>query len=225
MKVKWGALAVAGSGKINGFVASKNRGGAYFRTKTTPSNPQTTAQQGARALLGSLSTAWSGLTEAARLSFNNAVANYATTDIFGDLRNPSGINLYVKLNTNLSNSGQTLVDVAPEKIEVPYSAIADVTLDVSTQNGSITLVDGALDAINVLVFATAPQTQGTKFVKNKLRKIGTFAVNFDSIDLVTAYSDKFGAFSLGQNIVFSMYPIVSTGQAGIPQTIKATIVA
>lgn len=225
MKVKWGALAVAGSGKINGFVASKNRGGAYFRTKTTPSNPQTTAQQGARALLGSLSTAWSGLTEASRLSFNNAVANFATTDIFGDIRNPSGINLYVKLNSNLSNSGQSLLDVAPEKIEVPYSQIQDVTMDVSTQNAQMVLADGALDLKKVLVFATAPQTQGTKFVKNKLRKIGTFEVNIDTIDLITAYSEKFGAFSLGQNIVFSMYPIVETGQAGIPQTIKATIVA
>ena len=36
MKTKFGAIIVAGSGKINGFVASKNRAGAYLRTKVTP---------------------------------------------------------------------------------------------------------------------------------------------------------------------------------------------
>ena len=108
MKAQFGALVVAGSGKINGWVASRNRGGAYFRTKVTPLNPSTSAQQNARGILGSLSTQWSQLTEEQRLSFNNAVASFATTDIFGDIRNPSGINLFVKLNTNLINTGQAL---------------------------------------------------------------------------------------------------------------------
>jgi len=41
MKMKFGAIVVDGRGKIGGHVASKNRGGAYLRTKVTPSNPQT----------------------------------------------------------------------------------------------------------------------------------------------------------------------------------------
>jgi len=59
MKIKFGAIVVAGSGKIGGHVASKNRGGAYLRTKVTPTNPNSPAQAGARALLASLSTGWS----------------------------------------------------------------------------------------------------------------------------------------------------------------------
>ena len=83
MKLKFGALVVDGSGKIGGQVVSSNRGGKYLRTKVTPSNPSTVAQQNARALLSSLSTQWADLTEAQRLSFNSAVSNFATTDIFG----------------------------------------------------------------------------------------------------------------------------------------------
>lgn len=59
MKIKYGAGIVDGSGKLNGWVASKNRGGSYMRTKVTPLNPSTSAQQNARGILGSLSTQWS----------------------------------------------------------------------------------------------------------------------------------------------------------------------
>ncbi len=86
-----------------------------MRAKVTPLNPSTTAQQNARGILGALSTQWSQLTDAQRLSFNNAVQDFSRTDIFGDVRNPSGINLYVKLNANLINTGQAQI-VAVELI-------------------------------------------------------------------------------------------------------------
>ena len=95
MKIKYGAIIVDGSGKIGGHVASKNRSGSYLRTKTTPSNPNTTAQAQARSVLASLSTGWGVLTDDQRKSWNDAVGDYAKTDIFVDFKNPSGINLYV----------------------------------------------------------------------------------------------------------------------------------
>ena len=39
MKIKFGSEVVDGRGKIGGHVYSKNKGGAYKRTKVTPSNP------------------------------------------------------------------------------------------------------------------------------------------------------------------------------------------
>lgn len=93
MKIKFGALVTDGRGKLGGHVASKNRSGNYLRTKVTPSNPQTAAQQATRAVLGSLSTAWSGLTLAQRNSFNSAVGDWSGTNIFGDIKNPTGKNL------------------------------------------------------------------------------------------------------------------------------------
>lgn len=229
MKIKFGSLVVAGSGKIGGHVASKNRGGAYLRTKVTPSNPQTVRQLTARSILASLSSAWSGLSAAARASWSNAVANFATTDIFGDIRNPSGNNLYVKLNTNLINTGQATLSVAPEKLEVPFSPIVTAVADISDTTLAVGFGDSLLNGEKVLVFATPSLPQGVSFVKNKLRLLGAFEVDTEQIDspasLWSAYVAKFGAPVAGANIVISVKPVIATGQAGLAQTAKLTVQA
>jgi hypothetical protein len=102
MKTKFGAIIVDGRNKIGGHVASKNRAGSYLRTKVTPTNPGTTYQVNVRNRLAGISTAWRALTEAQRKAWNVAVSNYARTDIFGDLKNPSGFNLHQQLNNNQS---------------------------------------------------------------------------------------------------------------------------
>jgi hypothetical protein len=225
MKIKYGAGIVDGSGKLNGWVASKNRGGSYMRTKVTPLNPSTTAQQNARGILGSLSTQWSQLTESQRLSFNNAVGDFSRTDIFGDIRNPSGINLYVKLNTNLINTGQAQISSAPAKEEILFSGITSIDMDVSAQTGTIQLDNANLDGTTVLVFATPTLTNGTTFVKNRLRAIGFYEVDADLIDFTAGYVAKYGAFALGANIVVGFRVISQTGQASPFQSQTAVVVA
>lgn len=225
MKAKFGAIVTEGSGKINGFVASRNRGGAYFRTKVTPLNPSTAAQQNARGVLGSLSTQWSQLTEAQRLSFNNAVASFATTDIFGDIRNPSGINLFVKLNTNLINTGQAQITSAPAKEELVFSPITSIDMDASSDTGVITLGNSDNDLAAALVFATPSLTPGTSFVKNRLRVVGSIQVNGDAIPYGPEYISKFGSFVADANIVAGFRIISATGQASVFQSLKATVVA
>lgn len=225
MKIKFGSLVVAGSGKIGGHVAAKNRGGAYLRTKVTPLNPNTAAQAGARSLLASLSTAWAGLTDAQRKSWNDAVANFATTDIFGDLRNPSGINLFVKLNANLSNSGQALLDSAPEKMEVPFAQITGAEMDLSDVSIMIVRNGAAFDAGIFKIQATPPLSQGVNFVKSQLRTISS-QLNIDqNNDMFSAYIAKYGTPAVGSNIVLSIAPITETGQQGIAQNVKMTVVA
>jgi hypothetical protein len=225
MKAQFGALVVAGSGKINGWVASRNRGGAYFRTKVTPLNPSTSAQQNARGILGSLSTQWSQLTDDQRLSFNNAVASFATTDIFGDIRNPSGINLYVKLNTNLINTGRAVITSAPAKEEFIFSPIDAVDMDASGSTGVVTLGNEDNNGQIALVFATPSLSAGTSFVKNRLRSIGYIEVADDLITFGADYVSKFGSFAAGANIVVGFRIISPTGQASVFQSLKATVVA
>lgn len=225
MKAQFGAIVVAGSGKIGGHVASRNRGGAYFRTKVTPINPSTAAQQNARGILGSLSTQWSQLTDAQRLSFNNAVADFATTDIFGDIRNPSGINLYVKLNANLLNTGQAQISSAPIKEEFIYSGIVAAHCLVTTQSVTIQVSDDNNTGNKILAFATPTLSNGTTFVKNRLRSVGSFNIIADEADLSEGYTAKFGTFALGANIVVGFRIISATGQASVFQSVKATVIA
>jgi hypothetical protein len=226
MKIKFGAIVVAGSGKIGGHVASKNRGGAYLRTKVTPTNPNSPAQAGARALLASLSTGWSELTEAQRDSWNGAVKDYATTDIFGDIKNPSGINLYVKLNANLLGSGQSALTSAPAKVEIPFSLISTVTFDNSTPASSaITFAGAELDGEVLQIRATPVVSAGTSFVKNLFRDIVYSTGASGAAAYGTEYVAKFGTPSIGQIFFISVAVITATGQKGVAQTFKVEATA
>lgn len=224
-KIKLGAIVVDMRGKSNGHVFSKNRGGAYMRTKVTPSNPQSTFQMNVRGIFAAISSAWSSLTSANRQSFENLVSSYARTDIFGDLRNPTGKNLFQRLNQNLELTGQTQLTTCPEPSEVPFANVTESSADVSTPLFEVVL-GGLTTGSKLMFFATPPLSQGTKFVKNKLRLIAVLdGADAGSFDITTAYASRFGALAVGQNIHVGVRVVNANGQASPLETVKATIVA
>lgn len=225
MKVKFGMIVTDGSGKLGGQVMSSNRGGKYIRTKVTPSNPQTVAQQNVRAIFSSLSTAWAGLTEAQRLSWNGAVADYSTTDIFGDLKNPSGFNLFMKLNGNLATIGVAPLSVAPSKDEVPYTLLGSAVADVSSTTFILTFAGAEYDTTPVFITATPPLSAGKSNVKSEFRGIGYSNSTLGDLDIWALYVAKFGVPPVGANITVGVEPIIATGQKGTRQTLKATVQA
>jgi hypothetical protein len=225
MKIKFGSFIVAGSGKIGGHVASKNRGGAYLRTKVTPNNPQTVSQMSVRGIFASISALWSSLTQLQRDSWDSFVSAYSSTDIFGDIRNPSGKNLHQKLNQNLINSGQSAITTCVSPSEVPFANLTEVNGDVSADELEIDL-SGDTTGCKLLVFATPSLSQGTKFVKNKLRVIGSFdGGNAAPVQAGAEYIAKFGNFVAGANIYVGVRVINANGQASPLETVKAVIVA
>ena len=225
MKIKFGAIVTDGRGKIGGHVASKNRGGAYLRTKVTPSNPNTVAQSTARTLLASIAQGWSGLTEEQRLAWNNAVSDWSKTDIFGDIKNPSGLNLYVKLNANLLGSQQSAISVPPVKVEMPTAHL--VSASYSVGNAELTLVfsNTSANTVMCLVRATASLSAGTSYVKNAFRVIDSSFVASGGLTLANSYENKFGTPSIGANIFVSTQFVESTGQKSVESTVKAVVVA
>jgi hypothetical protein len=225
MKVKFGAIVTDGRGKIGGHVMSKNRGGAYMRTKVTPSNPRTTTQQANRALLGSLSAGWSALTDAFRASWNGAVNDWQKTNIFGDTIKPTGKNLYVALNKNISAIGGAILNTAPQKVEMPILGLSTVTVDISS--GAIDVVfAGDADAVQVVIASTGPLSAGTSFTKGKYRKIyNALGADLDPNDLYLAYVERFGVPVAGQNVSFEVKLVEANGQISVPETAKALVQA
>ena len=223
MKLKFGAIVTDGRGKIGGHVASKNRAGAYLRTKVTPSNPNTVAQVQARSVLSSISQMWQTLTESQRSGWNDAVKEWGTTDIFGDIKNPSGINLFVKLNANLMSVGYpTLLDV-PAKKEVPLTILIDGALSLATGTLKIYFNNILADGYMSLVRATPSLSAGVSFVKSQFRVIGYSAVTNDMADLLDAYIAKFGTPSVGANIYISVQFVLSNGQKTTEQKFKLKV--
>lgn len=225
-KVKFSALISEMRNKLNGSVFSKNRGGNYLRNKVTPVNPNTSFQAAARSLLTGFAQAWRGLLQSEILAWNNAVQDFKKTDIFGDIKTPSGINLFNRLNINLANVGQAMITMPPLPTEVvPTGAL---TVAAAAGAGTVSINNGGAGtgaATAWLIEATSPQSPGKNFVKSEFRVIGYTIANAATPTAQGGnYTTKFGGMVAGQKIFIRCTPIeVNTGIAGIPQIASAII--
>ena len=137
MKIKFGAIVVDGRNKIGGHVMSKNPAGAYMRTKVTPVNPRSTDQAAIRSRLSAISSAWRGLTTGYVPAWNAAVDQWKKTDIFGDLKKPTGFNLHQKLNNNAIRAGGSAITLPPAAVAISplgsleLSAVGPATFEVT----------------------------------------------------------------------------------------------
>lgn len=222
-KIKFGMMMTDARGKLGGQVFSKNRAGAYVRTKVTPVNPRTAAQQLSRSILGTLSASWSGLTEVQRRAWNNAVEDWQRTDVFGDLRKPTGKNLFTGLNKELLQSDQPQILNPPAKVVVPELTISGVTGSEGDQDLTVSTIGDTTGAI-LQIRATPELSAGTTFIDDKLRVIDyvTGGVNVNP-DVSNAYIDKFGNFTLGANIWVEVKVVMPNGQTSVPVRAKADI--
>ena len=168
MKIKFGAIVTDGRNKIGGQVASKNKAGNYLKTKSTPTNPNTSFQAGVRNLFGSLAQSWRGLTQAQRDSWISGAPNFPYTDIFGDTKILSGFSLYMQLNSNLNAVGVTLLTTCPSPGTTPAATLSAVLYDVGvtlTPNALPTTVPAGCSAIisGTPVWEMAARSRNRKF--------------------------------------------------------------
>jgi len=230
MKAKFGAIVVAGSGKIGGHVASRNRAGAYIRTKVTPVNPQSSAQTTVRNRLSGIASGWRALTAAQRAAWNQAVADFAKTDIFGDLRNPSGFNLYQRLNNNLLTCGESAITSPPAVVAVDAFTSITLTAEDATVAEDFSLaINPAVEADHLVkVYATPPLSPGVNFVSSEYRLIGIMPNSQSSPwDGTSAYQAVFGSTGeVGQKIFVKCIQVEeSTGIAGTPISTSTLVIA
>lgn len=226
MKALWGALVVDGRNKIGGHVASKNRGGSYFRTKVSPAQPTSIYTAAVRSRLASISSGWRSLTEAQRLAWNDAVGSFKKTDIFGSVRNPSGFNLYQELNNNLVNVSTAQITVPPLPAVVTTQTSASVTAVNATGVVTLTYAPAIPAGEKVLVRATPALSPGKSFVKSELRQIKVIATaDASPLALTVAYAAKYGAVgAVGQKIFVEMIHVnTATGQKGRPILVSCII--
>lgn len=212
MKVKFSALVSDMRGKLNGSVASRNRSSSYLRNKVTPVNPNTSYQQAIKNRLTTRAQAWRGLTQAQRDSFNSAVSGFAKTNIFGDLRSPSGFNLYCLLNSNLVNAGQSVINTPPTSSSVSTVAIGALTAAFGTPALSLALGAAVPTGTVMVVCATPALSAGKSFVRSEFRQIKVVAAAATSPqNLLTDWVSKFGSIpAAGLKIFVEIYFISMT---------------
>lgn len=230
-KVKFSALVSEMRNKLNGSVFSKNRAGNYLRNKTTPVNPQTSYQMDVRQQLGNFSSGFRALGLAVIAAWNEAATNFPYTDIFGDQKFLNGKDLYVKLNINLQNAGQSAITAPPLPVGFPVFGLTGATLtaaagvfDSFTVATSFAVVPAGY---TLLIHATDPINPGINFVKNRYRLLGAFTAADNEVNLETAYPARFGtSMSVGQRVFVKAVLISNTtGQQSVPVEVVATAVS
>jgi hypothetical protein len=228
-KILFTAFMADARNKVAGTVFSKNRYGAYTRTKVTPVNPQSTAQQLVRGRFAARSAAWRGLTEAQRQSWIDGAAGFPVTDIFGNAKILSGQALYGKFNLNLAQAGQAAITTCPSAVAIPSLVSASLVADVSSSTVDITMGVAAVPAgFTAVAFATPLYGAGISFVKNKYRFLAAKVPSTDlnPLELGVDWAALFGALVAGQKVSVSVFLVSNTsGQAGVPFSASTIVIA
>lgn len=224
-KIKFGMMMTDARGKLGGQVFSKNRSGAYVRTKVTPVNPRTADQQSNRSLLGSLSANWSGLSDAQRSAWNGAVDSFQKTNVFGDLTKPTGKNLFTSLNKVLLQAfpSSAMLLLPRAKVDFPVFLLSSATYNPVTGAFRIQLGGDVAVGATYHVRATGATSVGTTYVTNLLRGLGrAFTSTTGNVLTITPeYLAKFGLVSAGNSISVEVRQVANNGQLGVPQIVKA----
>jgi len=216
MKFQAGIFTPNLSGSAGGTTASRNRGGGYFRNKAIPTNPDTIAQQAARSILAAFSQGWRDLGQARRDSWDSAVNNFISTDVFGVGRRKTGKNLYTSLNANLASVGQAAILEAPVPAAVPSAAVSAVTINQGTGAYEIAYTPPSA-SFSVQVWATPPLSQGVSYAKNQYRQIDAIIGGGTSpFAFSPAYDAKFGPPAVGTKVFAKM--VVVANASGIKST-------
>jgi len=227
-KVKFSALISEMRNKLNGSVFARNRGGNYLRTKVTPVNPQTIAQVIARARLTQFAQAWRGLTETQRESWRSVVNQWATTDVFGDVVNPSGNALFNRLNINVQIAGGAVLNTPPTPTGAAALTSLSLSAAVTGPAFDVEFTPDPVPADHVMFLESTPNlSPGISNASNRFRRIATVAAAQASpYDAAADQAAKFGALVEGQKVFVRAKFINSlTGEVSQRLSAKAIVVA
>jgi hypothetical protein len=108
---------------------------------------------------------------------------------------------------------------------VPFSNVTSAVGDNSGLTFDVVTAGDTTDS-QVVIWATPRLSQGTTFVKNRLRQLEVFAGGDGlAFDIQASYVALFGQPQAGDNIFIGVRVINGNGQASPLETIKALIVA
>lgn len=137
MKYK-SALMTEASGSLRGIVASHNLGGAYFRGRSTPTNPRTAFQQAVRNAVAIIAAAWTQtLTTAQRLAWDNFAKNTPLTNRLGDSITIPAMAWYNKANSIRLQASLTRIDAAPTEFALIPLTLPNINVSAGAANASV----------------------------------------------------------------------------------------
>lgn len=212
------ALMTKASGSIRGITASRNRGGTYFRGRTSPVNPATAAQQVVRNALTSLVGFWTTvLTSTQRTNWKTYADNTPSTDSLGNSVVLTGQNMYIRSNTPRIQASLPTIANAPTTYDLGSFTMPTLTLTAGA--GTATLAYAGADAwategttSAMLVYTSPPQNPSINFYKGPYKYAGKITGTAGSATLTLPVS----AGASGSKTFFQVTVTRSDGRLSSP---------
>lgn len=216
-------LDVPQSGSVAGTTSSRNRFGQYRRTRAIPVNPSSARQGTIRGWLGDLAQSWRDLTDAQRAGWSNLGLSYNRTDPLGQAYNLDGQQAYISVNMANLDAGNAIVSDAPGVLAPTGLLTATVTTTGGTLSAAYTATP--LGTGKKLFAYASPQRSPGRNYEGDLRLIQVSAAAAASpMNLLSAYTARFGAPVVGQKIHFS-FQVYEAGFLSAPLRTSVVVTA
>lgn len=232
-KVVFSDLIVEMRGKVGGAVYSKNKGGAYRKRRTVPSNPQTAAQIAVRSKISTLSQAWKTLTSEQQAAWQAATAQFQYVNNLGQLQSYTAQALFMALNSSIraANPSASLLTSPPAPASItnaiPTALVADEDAG-EFATFEVTFSPTVPAGHTVIVQATRGMSPGvTRPSQSDFRQIRTIAAGGTSpADLGPTWNSVFGGVQVGQKVFVKFITVVNaTGQRAEGGQLQAVVEA
>jgi hypothetical protein len=219
LNMKMGAplLTTDLSGSVGGLTASKARGGVrYFRARVRPSNPRSPDQSRQRLIQTGLAAAWrNDLSDTERATWT-ALAKPGE----------SGIDVYVKVNSQLLIAGATRVDTAGDSATLDVAQLSTFVLDASANSLTLTCVDFSDDNY-VNIFLEVKKQKSSRLSRQFSYRFAV-AENLDTAGAHTYVLDSFfppGYLATGDVLYARFVQFHVSGKVAIPQEARIVVTA
>jgi hypothetical protein len=175
-------------------VFSRNRGGAYVRSKVSPVQPQSEWSSRARCIFKAVAQRWSAvLTDIQRVAWEAFAAVHPFVNVFGDSITLSGVAFFEAVNVRIRQCGDDWVDDPPSSFVV--EDLGDVVVEAIDTAGTLAVTVTAGRSLGcdegLYVFSTPPiltarVPQRTDFRLVNTPATGLFASASDIVAPLTA---------------------------------------
>ena len=217
-------LDIPRSGSYHGITSSHNRAGQYVRNRRAPTQAPTARRTLIRSAFGAGSSGWSTITDAERAAWVAAADSHPITDRLGQAIKLTGHQLFVSINTQLTNCAASNVVVPPSDFSV--FTLAGSTIVFGLVAGVTWTFPGlGASADFILESFSRPVPAGRSFW-NTFSQLGSDSGDSTGGTATTAaYSAVFGTPAVGQKVFGKFTPVSSLGVTGVAVVVSAIVTA
>jgi len=193
VKILPGAIIGDFSGSLGSTTFSHNKGGAYLKNKSIPTNQQSPAQIAVRATLANLSSAWRALLAAERTAWDVFSASIPKSGPFGLPKYLTGHQMFISCNQNLNKV--TAANISTPGSVPSITSEASVNVNAAGGAGTMTLQFPTAIVLGELMYVrmSPPLSAGLKSPKNVCKFVTILNdVNLSPFDVVAAYEAVYG---------------------------------